>query len=72
VNLLMMMSANLVGFVMGLDGMKHWAKELITTGSGEPSLTLMYRSVMQGLTCIRIDIPRIRLCLLVHCCTGHV
>lgn len=30
----MMMTANLVGFVLGLDGIKHLVHELITTWSG--------------------------------------
>jgi D-alanyl-lipoteichoic acid acyltransferase DltB (MBOAT superfamily) len=34
VNLLMMMTANLVGFVLGLDGMKHLLTELTTTAAG--------------------------------------
>ena len=33
-NILMMMSANLVGFVLGLDGMKHLLNQLATTWSG--------------------------------------
>ncbi len=35
INILMMMSANLVGFVLGLDGMKHLLRELTSTASGE-------------------------------------
>lgn len=31
----MMMSANLVGFVLGLDGMRHLLVELWTTTSGQ-------------------------------------
>lgn len=34
VNVLLMMSANLVGFVLGLDGMKHLVYELVSTANG--------------------------------------
>ena len=36
-NILLMMSANLVGFVLGLDGMKHLVVQLSTTAEGELS-----------------------------------
>jgi hypothetical protein len=36
INILFMMSANLVGFVLGLDGMKHLVRELAQTPQGEP------------------------------------
>jgi hypothetical protein len=45
-NLWMMMCANLVGFVLGLEGMKHFLKELTSTWSGEsglPSLQMQLR-----------------------------
>jgi hypothetical protein len=34
INILFMMSANLVGFVLGLDGMKHLVRELAQTPQG--------------------------------------
>lgn len=34
VNILLMMSANLVGFVLGLDGMRHLVHELVSTPHG--------------------------------------
>ena len=37
--MLLMMSANLVGFVLGVDGMKHFLWELTSTFSGEYPLT---------------------------------
>lgn len=33
-NVLLMMSANLVGFVLGLDGMRHLVHELAATWNG--------------------------------------
>ena len=33
-NVLMMMTANLVGFVLGLEGMRHLVIQLISTWSG--------------------------------------
>jgi len=38
-NLLMMMSANLIGFVIGVDGMKHLAKDLFLTLKGLQFMT---------------------------------
>jgi D-alanyl-lipoteichoic acid acyltransferase DltB (MBOAT superfamily) len=37
INILFMMSANLVGFVLGLDGMKHLVRELAQTPQGGSS-----------------------------------
>lgn len=34
-NMMMMMSANLVGFVIGTEGVVHIAKEIVGTWSGE-------------------------------------
>jgi D-alanyl-lipoteichoic acid acyltransferase DltB (MBOAT superfamily) len=34
VNVLLMMAANLVGFVLGLDGMRHLATQLVSTAEG--------------------------------------
>jgi hypothetical protein len=34
-NILLMMTANLVGFVMGLEGIQHLIKELTGTWAGE-------------------------------------
>lgn len=39
---MMMVTANLVGFVVGLDGMKHFADELFGTLSGIKSLKLIF------------------------------
>ena len=33
-NILLLMSANLVGFVLGLDGMRHLFTELVSSWSG--------------------------------------
>ena len=35
-NIFMMMTANLVGFVLGLEGTNHLLRELLGTWSGKP------------------------------------
>ena len=63
-NVLMMMSANLVGFVLGLEGMKHLVVKLVSTPSGE---RLLYRPGVRALKRgVRLAIRRLR-CLLPLC-----
>lgn len=42
-NILMMISANLVGFVIGTDGMTYMVKEIIDTWSGKSKIVMLYK-----------------------------
>lgn len=49
-NMLMMMTANLVGFVIGTDGIRFFVDELLGTSAG-PSLGFASRCLLIVLTC---------------------
>lgn len=82
-NVLMMMVANLIGFVIGLDGMKHLAAELFGTLKGALAFPPppLCRARLSGedvwfsygrLSFVRSAVCDFRVCMPFHCDSGHV
>ena len=69
-NILMMMGANLVGFVVGMDGAQHLAYQLVSGWTGE-SLPSTY-TALPFTYARRYSFPLRRICLSVRWRTAHV
>ena len=69
-NVLLMMGANLVGFVVGMDGAQYLAYQLVSSWSGE---SLPSQCTVLPFTCAhRYLFPLRRMCLSVRWRTAHV
>jgi len=69
-NILMMMGANLVGFVVGMDGAQYLAYHIVSSWSGE---SLPSRCTVLSFTYVRrYSLPPRRMCLPVRRRTAHV
>ena len=72
VNMFMMMTANLVGFVIGTDGVSYLVTRLFGTWEGQLTTFPTIRTRLLTLVLLRRSLSPARMCLLIHGCPSHV
>lgn len=70
-NMLMLMAANLVGFAIGVDGIKYLLSQLTGSLQGLACFTFPKQHVDSPVL-FRSQLPSYSVCLLVYCCASYV